>query len=272
MLKLGFLGGGVMANAMAKGFISAGLVKAENMIASCHPSDKKSAADFKALGAEAIFENISVVKSSEVVMISVKPSVVQEVLQDLKSVPNLKDKLFISIAMGITLADIEGWLPPACRVVRVMPNTPVLVREGAAVLVAGSAAGEADIKLTQQLFEAVGSCAVGYEGQLDAVTALSGSGPAYVYLMIEALADGGVKMGLPRALAQELAAQTIVGAGRMVQQTGIHPAQLRDNVTSPAGSTAAGLHHLEKNAFRGTVIGAIEAAVARCKEVAAGNK
>ncbi|XP_077289993.1 pyrroline-5-carboxylate reductase-like 2 [Arctopsyche grandis] len=268
MLKIGFLGGGCMANALAKGFMAAGLAKAENIIASVHPSDLKSATDFKALGAEAIFENIPVVDKSNVVVISVKPHIVPTVLKEVYCVNNIKEKLFISIAMGVTLRSLEEKLP-GCRVVRVMPNTGVMVRTGAAVLSPGTKANPQDLKLVQDLFSAVGTCDQAPESMLDAVTALSGSGPAYAYMLIEAMADGGVKMGLPRDLAQRLAAQTVAGAGKMVIDQKVHPAQLRDNVTSPGGSTAAALHHLEKCAFRGAVVGAVEAATEKCRQVAA---
>ncbi|XP_055611896.1 pyrroline-5-carboxylate reductase 2 [Uranotaenia lowii] len=269
LLKIGFLGGGKMAQAMAKGFISAGLTKGENMTASFHPSDLPNIEAFKTIGALTYVENLPVVQSSEVIFISVKPSTVPTVLESVR--PSSDGKLFISIAMGVTLAELEKSLSPKARVIRVMPNTPALVRSGASVYVRGKAATPDDCTLTQALFEAIGTCEEVTEYLMDPITALSGSGPAYIFVLIEALADGGVKMGLPRDLAYRLASQTVMGSGLLVRESGRHPGQLKDDVTSPAGSTAAGLAFLEKNAFRHAVAGAVEAATIRCREVS-GNK
>ena len=235
------------------------------MYASFHPADIPSIEAFKAMGAQTYTENVSVVKQVDIVFISVKPSVVSTVLQDVKA--HGAGKLFISIAMGITIGHIEGSLCGAARVIRVMPNTPALVRCGASVFVRGSKATEDDAKLTQKLFESIGTCEEVTESMMDPITALSGSGPAYVFVMIEALADGGVKMGLPRDLAYRLASQTVMGSGALVRETGRHPGQLKDDVTSPGGSTAAGLTFLEQHAFRYAVSGAVESATNRCKEV-----
>ncbi|RZF36962.1 hypothetical protein LSTR_LSTR004650 [Laodelphax striatellus] len=266
MLKVGFLGGGRMGHAMAKGFIAAGLTKGEHIIASCIPEDKISVESFKSIGATSTFSNPQVVESSDVVIIAVKPTVVRTVLNEAK--PAIKDRhLFISVAMGVSLKQIEQAVPKGTRVIRAMPNTPALVRRGASVFVCGSSANESDAAITKKLFESVGICEQVPEYLLDAVTGLSGSGPAYIYVLIEALADGAVRMGLPRDLAYKLAAQTVVGAGQMVLDTKEHPGQLKDNVTSPAGSTAAGLYWLEKCGYRSAVIGALEAATNKCKEM-----
>ncbi|XP_054267442.1 pyrroline-5-carboxylate reductase 3 [Macrosteles quadrilineatus] len=266
MLKVGFLGGGRMAHALAKGFISAGLTKGESIIASCHPADVVLAEAFKSLGSTVTYNNPEVAQKSDVIIISTKPSVVPMVLAEAK--PNITPKnLLISVAMGITLKQLESLLPPKTRVVRAMPNTPALVKQGASVFVCGSAASKDDAVLTKKLFEAVGICEQVPEYLLDAVTGLSGSGPAYIYVLIEAMADGAVRMGIPRDLAYRLAAQTVVGAGRMVLETKEHPGVLKDNVTSPAGSTAAALYHLEKSGFRSAVIGALEAATLKSKEI-----
>ncbi|CAH1643908.1 unnamed protein product [Spodoptera littoralis] len=285
IMKIGFIGGGRLAFALANGFISAGLVtaalvndlyifdklssglaKPDEITASVHPADVVSAEAFKKLGATAVFENKPVVERSEVVIVSVKPDVVVPVLKEVKDLQASKNKLFISVAMGVTTAAIEKVLPTEARVIRVMPNTPALVQHGAAALSRGTRATADDAKLTTQLFQAVGTCDEVPEYQMDAVTALSGSGPAYIYMMIESLADGGVRCGLPRDLALRLAAQTALGSAAMVK-TGTHPAVLKDNVTSPAGSTADGTYHLEKNGFRSAVIGAVAAAAERCKVV-----
>ncbi|XP_053618811.1 uncharacterized protein P5cr-2 isoform X2 [Plodia interpunctella] len=264
-MKIGFIGGGRLAFALANGFISAGLAKPDEITASCHPADKTSAEAFKQLGATTLFENKSVVERSEVVIVSVKPDVVGPALRDVRDLPASKNKLFISVAMGVTTATIEKTLPSEARVIRVMPNTPALVKQGAAALSRGSRATAHDAMLAAKLFRAVGTCDEVPEYQMDAVTALSGSGPAYIYMLIESLADGGVRCGLPRELALRLAAQTTLGAATMLQEG--HPAVLKDNVTSPAGSTAEGTYHLEKNGFRAAVIGAVKAASDRCKVV-----
>ncbi|XP_017873243.1 PREDICTED: pyrroline-5-carboxylate reductase 3 [Drosophila arizonae] len=263
--KIGFLGGGNMAKALAKGFISAGLTKPSGIIASVHPADKISQQSFQALGIETLVENAPIVMQSEIVFVSVKPQVVPQVLAEIK--PISANKLFLSVAMGITLKTLESSLSPQSRVIRVMPNTPALVCSGCSVYVRGSQANDADAQVTQRLLEAVGTCEPCDESQLDAVTALSGSGPAYVFVMIEALADGAVHMGMPRDLAYRLAAQTVLGAGHMVRDSQTHPGQLKDNVTSPAGSTAAALKYLEQSGFRAAVAGAVEAATLRCRQI-----
>jgi len=181
--------------------------------------------------------------------------------------PDDKKKLLISIAMGISLASLEKALPKETPVIRVMPNTPALVGCGASVFARGKYASDKDAEITEKLFSAVGIIEEVPEYFIDPVTGLSGSGPAYIYLIIEALADGGVKMGLTRPLAYKLAAQTVLGAGTMVRETNLHPGQLKDDVTSPAGSTIVGIHQLEKHGLRSALISAVEAATLRCREM-----
>ncbi|XP_070494090.1 uncharacterized protein P5cr-2 [Chironomus tepperi] len=265
VLKIGFIGAGKMAYALANGWLSAGLLKSQYLIASAHPSDEVSLKSFRNLGAEAVTENRSVVEKSQIIFISVKPNVVKNVLDDVKNISN--GKLFVSIAMGITLNEIEEILPNDSRVIRVMPNTPAVVQAACSCLVKGKTATNQDVDVIRELFLKIGTCEEVSENMIDAITALSGSGPAYVFVMIEALADGGVKMGLPRDLAYKLAAQTVLGSAKLVIDTNTHPAILKDNVTSPAGSTASGLHHLEKNNFRSALIGCVEAATLRCREI-----
>ncbi|XP_051155881.1 pyrroline-5-carboxylate reductase 2 isoform X2 [Leptopilina boulardi] len=230
MLKIGFLGGGKMAQALAKGFINAGLSKGENIIASCLPSDSGSIEAFQELGSSTVFSNSSVAVHGDVLILSVKPQVIPKILPELKS----NKKLVLSIAMGISLKTLEKGLPKGTPVIRVMPNTPALVGCGATVFSRGSNASEKDAQLTEKLFSAVGFCEEVPENMIDPVTALAGSGPAYIYMVIEALADGAVKMGMMRPLAYKLAAQTVLGAGTMVRETNTHPGQLKDDVTSPA--------------------------------------
>ncbi|MCO5551744.1 hypothetical protein L7F22_005248 [Adiantum nelumboides] len=206
-----------------------------------------------------------VVQSANVVILAVKPQVVEKVLVDLKPYFT-KDKLLVSIAAGVKIQNLQEWAGEA-RVVRVMPNTPCLVGEAAAVMSLGDQATQQDLLLVKSLFEAVGSIHVADEKLLNAVTGLSGSGPAYVYLAIEALADGGVAAGLPRDLALALASQTVLGAAKMVLETKKHPGQLKDEVTSPAGTTIAGIRALEKAGFRAALIDAVVAAAKRGDEL-----
>ncbi|XP_056639484.1 pyrroline-5-carboxylate reductase 3 isoform X1 [Diorhabda sublineata] len=267
LLKIGFIGGGKMAQAMAKGFIKTGLSQGSSMIASCHPSDHLAVNSFKELGASTTFENTKVVEGSDIVIIATKPTVVSSALADIKIKEIRADKLFLSIAMGITIKQLEQILPQEARVIRAMPNIPALVRNAASVFVSGKNATKDDGRVTKRLLESIGTCEEVPESYIDPITALSGSGPAYVYLMIEALADGGVKMGLPRDLAYRLASQTVLGAGQMVRDTKTHPGVLKDDVSSPSGSTAYGLHYLEEKGLRGAVIGAVEAATKHCRKV-----
>ncbi|XP_014279605.1 pyrroline-5-carboxylate reductase 1, mitochondrial [Halyomorpha halys] len=264
-MNLGFIGAGKMAHALAKGFIAAGLTKGNQLTVSCAPEDILSAETFKQLGATINYDNKEIIKRSEVTIIAVKPDVIPQVLTDIKDVVTKKN-LLLSVAMGVTIKQLEQGLPGNSRVIRVMPNTPALVREGATVYVSGTHATEQDCNLTKQLFGSVGICERVSEYILDPVTALSGSGPAFIYTIIEALSDGAVRMGMARDLAYKLAAQTVVGAGKMVLNTQMHPGVLKDNVTSPAGSTCEGLHHLEENAVRSAFIKAIEGATKKCRE------
>jgi len=262
---IGFLGGGRIAQAMAKGFLAASLIRSDKLIASVHPSDLQSKESFEKLGAKCVTNNEPVVENADVVFVSVKPQVVPKVLTEVKSMS--ANKLFLSVSMGITINTLEKNLSPNARVVRVMPNTPALVQEGCSVFVRGSKATNEDAQLTQKLLESIGTCEEVDEYLLDPITALSGSGPAYVFVMIESLADGAVRMGMPRDMAYRLASQTVLGSGKLVRDTKDHPGVLKDNVTSPAGSTAAALRHLEKSGFRAAVAGAVEAATIRCREI-----
>nr|CAD7423576.1 unnamed protein product [Timema monikensis] len=234
-MNIGFVGAGKIAQALAKGFIASGLTKGEAIIASCDPADSHFMRDFESLGAEITTDNTLVPQRSEVVILAVKPHIIPSVLQDIH--PFVGDKnLILSVAMGIPLRDIEKGLPTGTRVVRIMPNTPAVVRSAASVYVCGNATKSKDEAVTEKLLRAIGTCDKVAESMMDAITALSGAGPAYAYIMVEALADGGVKMGLPRDLSYRLAAQTVLGAGQMIRDTRIHPGQLKDDVTSPGGT------------------------------------
>ncbi|XP_050437430.1 pyrroline-5-carboxylate reductase 3 [Adelges cooleyi] len=265
MLKIGFFGAGKMAQALAKGFVAAGLTKGELITASCALGDTQCIEAFEALGSTVTFDNRAVAENAQVVCLAVKPSVVKPVLDQARPAFG-SQHLLLSVAMGVTVDQLEKNLPDGSRVMRVMPNTPALVQCGASVYVPGSKATEEDEKLTRKLLSSVGTAERVPEYLMDPITALSGSGPAYVYVIIEALADGAVRMGLPRDMAYRLASQTVLGAGTVVRDTGEHPGKLKDDVTSPAGSTAAGLYALERGRIRHTIISALEQATEKCRE------
>lgn len=253
-----------MAQAMSRGFISKGVVKPHKIMASDTVPQMLDC--IKEQGVRISRSNLEIVESSDLIIIAVKPHVVSQILQEVSSKVT-REKLFLSIAAGVTLETLEKNLPSQTRVIRAMPNTPALVQTGATVIAPGSSVLQGDRELIQGLFRTIGICEVGTEEQLDAVTGLSGSGPAYGFLAIESLADGGVKMGLPRDLAQKLAAQTLLGAAKMVLESGKHPGQLKDEVCSPGGTTIAAIHKLEETGFRSSLITAVETATNRAKEL-----
>jgi pyrroline-5-carboxylate reductase len=264
-LKIGFLGAGKMASALAKGFVAAKIVSPKQIIAS-DVMEPARAAFAKDVGGTAADSNLEVLKFANVLILAVKPDQVASVLAEIG--PACTDKhLLISIAAGVTLAKLESALPLKARVIRVMPNTPALVGAGAAGYALGSHANGEDGELAQKLLGAVGIAFAVKESLLDAVTGLSGSGPAYVFQIIEALSDGGVAAGLPRDVATRLAAQTLFGAAKMVLETGMHPGALKDMVTSPGGTTIEGLHEMEKGKVRGALINAVRAATEKSKKL-----
>lgn len=263
--SIGFLGAGKMATALAKGFVQAGLVTPEQLIAS-DISEAARAAFAKETGAKSVASNADSVKFAQILILAVKPDQVAGALADIHE--HMTEKhLLISIAAGVTLARLEAGLGKDARVIRVMPNTPALVGASATGFALGKSATAADADLAKKLFSAVGVAFQVKESLLDAVTGLSGSGPAYVYLFIESLSDGGVAAGLPREVATKLAAQTVLGAAKMVLETGQHPGALKDMVTSPGGTTIEGLHELEKGKLRGTVMSAVRAATEKSKKL-----
>jgi pyrroline-5-carboxylate reductase len=266
--KIGFVGAGKMASALAQGFVRSGLVSAGELVA----NDVAQAAreDFaRTVGARVLASNLEVASCATVIVLAVKPPQIRPVLIEL-SAALTPDHLVVSIAAGIPLSALEACLRPGTRVVRVMPNTPTLVGAGASAFACGQGASRDDAALVQRLFAATGTVCEVAEAQLDAVTGLSGSGPAYGFLIIEALSDGGVAAGLARDIALRLAAQTMLGAARMVLETGLHPGALRDMVTSPGGTTIEGLHELEKGRVRAALINAVRAAAEKSKRLASG--
>jgi pyrroline-5-carboxylate reductase len=263
--KIAFLGGGNMAEALIKGLIAAGTAKPDQIVVTDISSDRLAHLN-KTYGIIIHKSNLDAAREAGVIILSVKPQVIEKVLADISAAVDEK-KLVISIAAGIGIAKIEKSLKDGSRVVRVMPNTPALVLAGAAAIAGGKAVTSDDLALAQGIFNSVGRAVIVEEKLMDAVTGLSGSGPAYVFLIIDALSDAGVKSGLPRQLALELAAQTVYGAAKMVLETKEHPGKLRDMVTSPGGTTIEGLHALEKGKLRATLMNAVEAATARSKEL-----
>ncbi len=265
--RWGFIGAGKMATALAKGMLRAGVASAESIGAS-DPVPGARDLFHAETGIAASELNVDVARQSEVLVLAVKPQSMREVLAQLR--PALtSEHLVISIAAGITIAALVEGLGPNVRVVRVMPNTPALVGEGASAYALGSGVGPADEAVVQAFLGSVGRVVCVPESMLDAVTGLSGSGPAFVYLVIEALSDGGVRAGLPRDVAALLATQTVLGAAMMVRETGQHPGVLKDQVASPGGTTIAGLHAMESAGVRGALINAVLAATNRSTELAA---
>lgn len=262
---IGFLGAGQMATALAKGWIAAGLLDPSKSLASdLHPAARD--AFTAATGIRTTADSVEVAAACPVLVLAVKPHVVSQVLARLK--PHLaREHLLISVAAGITLAQLREAVSNIVPVVRVMPNTPALVGACAAGYAAAPTIRDGDPELVGKLFNAVGTAYPMPESLLDAVTGLSGSGPAFVYVFIEALADGGVRAGLPREVALRLAAQTVLGSAKMVLETGTHPAALKDAVASPGGTTIAGLHALERAGFRAAAMDAVVAATNRATEL-----
>jgi pyrroline-5-carboxylate reductase len=264
MKKLYFIGSGKMATAIAGGVVSAGIISSAEMGA-FDPAE--AAADTFAAATGILTDTDSPVNGiadAEAILIAVKPQMITTALSPYRDL--LKNKLLISIAAGITIAKLHE-ITGAARIIRVMPNTPALVGKGASAFAAADACTEADIDFAKTLLDAVGLSMTVKENDLDAVTALSGSGPAYVFEFIQALADGGVAEGLTRDAALQLAIQTVAGAAEMIKATGEHPSALKDKVTSPAGTTSRALELLASQGFSGTVIQAVRAAAARSREL-----
>ena len=254
-----------MATALARGLVAAGFSTTEQIVASdVVPAAKTQFAD--ETGARVVDSNAEVATSAQILILAVKPQQMSSVLAELRH-HLAADHLVISIAAGISLNAILSVLGHHTRLVRVMPNTPCLVGESASGFAIGGAATADDKALVERLLSSVGVAVAVDEKLLDAVTGLSGSGPAYVYQIIEALSDGGVRVGLPRDIATKLAAQTVMGAAKMVLETGQHPGVLKDAVTSPGGTTIAGLHALERGGLRASLMNAVEAATNRSKEL-----
>lgn len=263
--KIAFIGGGNMAEAIMRG-----LLREDVGVGICVAEISPKRRD----DLTARFPNVRVVSDAaeaadwgEVIILAIKPQQAEGALDMIERAVTPK-KLVISIMAGIPASKIEANLAPGCRIIRAMPNTPALIGAGATAVSAGRKASADDLDLARQIFALIGTAVSVEEKLMDAVTGLSGSGPAYVFTFIEALADAGVKNGLPRDVASQLAAQTVFGAAKMVVDTGEHPTLLKEKVTSPGGTTIAALHALENGSFRGVVMNAVEAACVKSKELA----
>ncbi|HCF56554.1 MAG TPA: pyrroline-5-carboxylate reductase [Myxococcales bacterium] len=265
--KITFIGAGNMAEAMVRGLLHAGAAAAGDITASVRREEQIELFS-KTFGVNTTANNLEAAQSADVIVLSIKPQAMSLVLDEIASAIG-PGKLVISIAAGVPIAALERKLGRGAHIVRAMPNTPALVAAGATALACGEHATEADLQVARALFDSVGITVVVEESLLDAVTGLSGSGPAYVFLIIEALSDAGVKVGLPRHTAQKLAAQTVLGAAKLQIETRVHPGQLKDMVTSPGGTAIAGLHTLEAGGLRTTLINAVETATKRASELGA---
>ncbi len=260
-VRFAFIGGGNMGEALIKGLCSGLGVSPMHIVATDVNPERRHYMQ-ATYGITASGDNRQAVKESDVIVLAVKPQVMPEVLEEIAPVID-GEKLVISIAAGITLQTLQCALGENRRVVRVMPNTPALVLAGAAGISPGPAATPQDVALVERIFNAVGRAVVVGDEMMDVVTGLSGSGPAFIFALIEGLSDGGVLMGLARQTATLLAAQTVLGAAKMVLETGKHPGELKDMVTSPAGTTIAGMHALESGGLRGLMMEAVRRATER---------
>lgn len=262
--KIAFIGGGQMAEALIAGLVSTHCCEPDQIWAT-DPVAGRCDTLKRLYGIRVGGTNREAASWAGTIVLAVKPQILDGVMQEIAG--ELTRALAVSVAAGMPIQAIMNAGGPGARVVRAMPNTPAMVREGMTALAIGPGVSEVDAGVARTIFESVGKVVVVEERLMDAVTGLSGSGPAYVFLAIEAMADGGVKMGLPRATAELLAAQTVLGAAKMVIETGEHPARLKDKVASPGGTTIAGLHCLESGGMRATLIDAIEAATTRSLEL-----
>jgi pyrroline-5-carboxylate reductase len=259
---VGFVGAGIMAEALVRDMLRTGMVRSRDVYAS-DPSQERRSVFEQQVHAHVLTDNAELMRRVEIVVLSVKPQVLPAVVEEIAPcvTPN---HLFISIAPGITLQWMSKHLGTE-RIVRVMPNTPILVGAGAAAFCCGKDVEKTEVAFVERAMAVDGICVQVREELMDAVTGLSGSGPAFVYMVIEAMSDAGVKMGLGREVAVRLAAQTVLGAAKMVLQTGKHPGQLRDMVTTPGGTTIEGIHALEKAGLRGAIMDAVEAAALKSR-------
>jgi pyrroline-5-carboxylate reductase len=267
---VGVIGAGNMAEALIRGLVRGGHIAAEDVLASAPRAERRDELR-AAYGIRVTGDNREVARAADLCLLATKPQILDKVLREVGDQLRA-GTLVISLAAGVSTETIEAAVPEGVRVVRAMPNTPALVGAGATAVAAGSRASEGDLAVARAVFDAVGITVTLDESLLDAVTGLSGSGPAYIFLILEALADAGVKVGLSRRTAQRLAAQTVMGSAKMLLDTDEHPGKLKDMVTSPGGTAIAGLHTLEQGGLRTTLINAVETATKRARELGRGGK
>jgi pyrroline-5-carboxylate reductase len=264
-LKLGVIGGGVMAEAIISRLIQENIYSSSEIIISEPSVNRRYFWQEKYLVITTA-ENQQILDDSDIIILAIKPQIFSTVVSNLTLNPNKKTPLILSILAGVSLDKLaQGF--PQFPIIRVMPNTPALVGEAMTAVSPNNLVSEKQLTLALSIFEAIGSVIEIPEYLMDGVTGLSGSGPAFVALMIEALADGGVASGLPRAIANQLATQTVLGTAQLVKQQNLHPALLKDQVTSPGGTTIAGVAQLEKNGFRSAIISAVISAYKRSQEL-----
>lgn len=263
--RIAFIGSGNMGEALIKGITGASVFKNRNIIVT--DIRKERLEHIKGLyKVNTTTDNRYAVKKSDIILFAVKPQIISKVVKEIGDLID-REKLIITIAAGITISSIQDHLNKKGKIIRVMPNIPAIVREGVSAIACGDDISKKDIEITKRIFNAVGRTVVVDESMMDAVTGLSGSGPAYVFLIIESLTDAGVKMGLPRDISRLLSVQTILGAAKLAMESGEHPGKLKDMVTSPGGTTIAGLHALEKGKLRSALMSAVEAATKRSEEL-----
>jgi pyrroline-5-carboxylate reductase len=266
--RVGFLGSGNMGEAIIKGLVAANLVPPRAILGADVRDDRLRELETR-YGVTVARDNAALVRDSDVVVLAVKPQIMDSVLRAVAPVVT-REKLLVSVAAGVSTARIRAAIGKDVRLIRVMPNTPALVLEGVTAIARADGLEPGDLDVATELFNAVGRVVVLDESAMDAVTGLSGSGPAYVALVIEGLADGGVNMGLDRATALALATQTVIGAATLLRQTGLHPGALKDMVSSPGGTTIAGVAALEAGGLRAALIAAVERATLRSRELGKG--
>ncbi len=263
--RIAFIGAGNMAESLVAGLLAGKVLPpAQLMVTDIQAERTAYVADHYHL--EVGNSNAKAAAWGNVVVYCVEPQVLDQVLKE--TAPHLQsDALVISVAAGFPIARVANSLPKAVPIIRAMPNTPSSIQVGVTALSLGTGLTDEHVRVAQTIFQSVGQVVTVEEKHMDAVTGLSGSGPAYIYVMIDAMADAGVNMGLPRDVAQRLAAQTLLGSAKMVMETGEHPGQLKDRVASPGGTTIAGIHALEQGGFRATLMNAVEAATLRSREL-----
>lgn len=263
--KIGFIGCGNMGSAMVGGLIKSGFVTADDIIVSTktETSSKRLADEFKIA---TTLDSKLVAKESETIILAVKPNMYKSIVEEIKE-ELTDDKLIITIAAGIEIANMEEWLGDNCKVIRTMPNTPALVGEAMSAVCPNKNVSEEDLQYCINIFESFGECEVLEEKYFDGFIAVAGSSPAYVFMFIEAMADGAVKLGIPRAKAYKMAAQSVLGSAKMVLDTGKHPGELKDMVCSPGGTTIDAVVELEKLGLRNSVIQAMDKCAEKSKNL-----